>query len=277
MREWGPLEGPNVVFLHGLGLIGPRATGEPAESWAALGFRVLAPDLPGFGGSKAVSREDYLPSRLARLLVGELPERFALVGFSWGGTIGSHLTALEPDRVTALVLVDVGYSAPKPDPPSYDQLLDDARAELGASRFPDADAFLEYARPHFPLRLSDEALLGSMREIAGELVPELTPEVVAAGLRGYHEEPPVLVHEVLRDAAIPILLLVAGKPPNPRRDAEVVAFQRALPTAEILRFPAAGHNVLLDAADEAVPAVGEWLAQRATRRAAGNLDGGAGV
>lgn len=263
IREWGPLEGPNVVFLHGLGLIGPRATGEPAEAWAALGFRVLAPDLPGFGGSKAVSREDYLPSRLAQLLVGELPERFALVGFSWGGTIGSHLTALEPDRVTALGLVDVGYSAPKPDPPSYDQLLDDARAELGASRFADADAFLEYARPRFPERLPDRALLGSLREDGGEFVPELTPEVCAAGLHGYHEEPPVLLHAALRDAAIPILLLVAGKPPNENRDAEVAAFRRALPLADILRFPASGHNVLLDAADEAIPAVGDWLSRHA--------------
>ena len=137
IREWGPPSAPNLVFLHGLGVIGPRATDEPAEAWAALVFRVLAPDLPGFGGSEAVSREDYLPSRLARRLLGELPERFALVGYSWGGTIGAHLTALEPERVTALVLVDVGYSAPKHDPPSYDELLSDARAELGASRFPD--------------------------------------------------------------------------------------------------------------------------------------------
>jgi len=263
IREWGPLESPNVVFLHGLGLIGPRATGEPAELWAALGLRVLAPDLPGFGGSSAVSREDYRPSRLARRLLRELPERFALVGFSWGGTIGSHLTALEPDRVTALVLVDVGYSASKHDPPSYKELLNGARAELGASRFVDADAFLEYARPHFPLRLTDEALLGSMREIAGELVPELTPEVYAAGLRGYHEEPPVLLHEALRNAAIPILLLVAGKPPNENRDAEVDGFRRALPRADILHFPASGHNVLLDAADEAIPAVGDWLSRHA--------------
>ena len=32
-----------LVFLHGLGVIGPNATDEPAEAWAARGFRVLAP------------------------------------------------------------------------------------------------------------------------------------------------------------------------------------------------------------------------------------------
>jgi len=108
-------------------------------------------------------------------------------------------------------------------------------------------------------------------------VPELTPEVVAAGLRGFHEEPPALLHDDLRNAGIPLLLLVAGRPPNEGREDEVAAFQRALPRADILRFPESGHNVLLDAADEAIPAVGEWLGQRAVLPAAGNLDVGSGV
>lgn len=263
IREWGAIDAPNVVFLHGLGVIGPRATDGPAEAWAALGFRVLAPDLPGFGGSRAVSRKDYLPSRLARLLLDGLPDRFTLVGYSWGGTIASHLAALAPERVKALVLVDVGYSEPKQDPPSYAELLEEARAELDASRFPDPAAFLEYARPRFSSRLSDEALLGSVREDRGELVPELTAEVYAAGLHGYHQEPPVELHPALREASIPILLLVAGQPSSEKRDAEVAAFRRAVPTAEVLRFPESGHNVLLDAADEAIPAVGAWLEQRA--------------
>lgn len=263
IRERGRPAAPNVVFLHGLGVIGPRATDEPAEAWAALGFHVLAPDLPGFGGSRPVSRETYLPSRLARVLLAELPQQFALVGYSWGGTIGSHLTALGPERVKALVLVDVGYNAPKQDPPSYEKLLADARAEFGANRFPDAAAFLAYARPRFSERLPDEALLGSLREVDGELVPELTAEVYAAGLHGYHQEPPVELHPALHEASIPILLLVAGKPPNENRDDEVAAFQRALPSADVLLFPESGHNVLLDAADEAIPAVGAWLEQRA--------------
>jgi lipase len=251
------------VFLHGLGVIGPRASDEPAEAWAALGFRVLAPDLPGFGSSRALSRDEYRPSRLARLLLEELPaERFALVGHSWGGTIGTHLTVLAPERVRALVLGDVGYRAPASEPPSYDDLLRNARAEFGANRFSDGASFLEFARAHFSERLSDEALLASLRDDGGALVPELTPEVFAAGMRGYHEEPPVALHDALRDTRIPILLLVAGQPADETRDAEVVAFQRALPDADVLRFPKAGHNVLLDAADEAIPAVGDWLLQR---------------
>ena len=87
VRTWGDANAPIVVFLHGLGVLGPRATDEPAEAWAALGLHVLAPDLPGFGGSAPVPPDEYRPSRLAGLLLDELPERFALVGYSWGGTI----------------------------------------------------------------------------------------------------------------------------------------------------------------------------------------------
>lgn len=261
IRTWGEPDSPVVVFLHGLGVVGPNATDEPAEAWAARGFRVLAPDLPGFGGSPAVTREEYLPSRLARRLLGELPERFSLVGFSWGATIGCHAVALAPERVCALVLVDAGYQSPPAEPPSYDELLESARQELEGSRFPNAAAFLKLVRQHYSARLSDAALLATLREEAGDLVPRLAPEVYAGGFHGFLTEPTPALYGALRESGVPILLLVAGQPASDERAAEVEAFKRAVPKAELRHFPAAGHNVLLDAADEAVPAVGEWLSR----------------
>jgi pimeloyl-ACP methyl ester carboxylesterase len=259
IRGWGEPDGPIVVFLHGLGVLGPRGSDEPAEAWAARGLRILAPDLPGFGGSAAVEPDDYRPSRLAQLLLRDLPERFALVGFSWGGTIGCHIVAHAPERVTALGLVDVGYQNPKPDPASYEELLEKARAENEAMRFPDAEAYLAAARLHFSARITDAQLLASMRDDGGSLVPELTPEVYAAAMHGVEIEPPVALLGAVRDAALPVLLLVAGQPPRDRRAAEVEAFREAVPKAEVRYFLDSGHNVLLDAADEAIPTVGEWL------------------
>ena len=60
-----------------------------------------------------------------------------------------------------------------------------------------------------------------------------------------------------------MLLLVAGQPPSEGRAADVEAFQRTVPRAEVRRFPDAGHSVLTDAADEAIPAVAAWLAEHA--------------
>ncbi|MBA2385365.1 MAG: alpha/beta hydrolase [Actinobacteria bacterium] len=265
-REWGEAAAPVLVFLHGLGVIGPNATDEPAEAWAARGFRVLAPDLPGFGDTPAVTREEYLPSRLARRLLGELPETFSLVGFSWGATIGCHIVALAPERVRALVLVDAGYQSPA-GPPSYDELLASAREELGGSRFPDAAAFLKLVRGHYSPRLSDAALLATLREENGELVPRVSPEVYAAGLHGFHTEPTPPLYGALRGSQTPILLLVAGRSANERQQADLVAFRAALPDADVHLYPDSGHNVLLDAADEAIPAVADWLARRQPRAA----------
>jgi pimeloyl-ACP methyl ester carboxylesterase len=261
-REWGAPEAPVVVFLHGLGALGPLGSDEPAEAWAARGLRVLAPDLPGFGGSAAVAREEYRPSRLARLLLRELPERFVLVGFSWGGTIGCHIAAQAPERVTALALVDVGYQSPKPDPKSYEELLEEARAELEGMRFSDEDAYLAMVRQHVSARITDAQLLALVREDGGSLVPEVTPEVYAGALHGVDLEPPQALHGALSDAGLPVLLLVAGQPALNERAAEVDAFEQAVPKAEVRHFPDAGHNVLLDAADEAIPTVGEWLTRQ---------------
>jgi pimeloyl-ACP methyl ester carboxylesterase len=261
IREWGESAAPTVVFLHGLGVIGPNATEEPAERWAAQGFRVLAPDLPGFGGSAAVSREEYLPSRLARRLLEELPDRFLLVGFSWGGTIGCHLLAQAPKRVRAFVLVDAGYQSPPPDPPSYDEVLESAREELESSRFSNQEEFLKAMREHYSARLSDAAFLAAAREENGDLVPRVAPEVFAGGFHGFHVEATPALYGALRESAVPILLLLAGQSKGPEHQADVEAFRRALPDADIRDFPESGHNVLLDAADEAIPAVAEWLSE----------------
>ncbi len=260
-REWGDTDASVLVFLHGLGVIGPNATEVPAEAWAARGFHVLAPDLPGFGGSPAVTREEYLPSRLAQRVLDELPERFFLVGFSWGATIGCHLVARAPERVRALVLVDAGYQSPPVEPQSYDELLESAREELEGGRFASEQAFLELVRRHYSERLSDAALLATVREEDGYFVPRLAPEVYAAGFHGVAIEPPRAVYGALRESAVPILLLVAGQSKGAEHQADVEAFRQALPEADLRHYPESGHTVLLDAADEAIPTVADWLAE----------------
>jgi pimeloyl-ACP methyl ester carboxylesterase len=83
--------------------------------------------------------------------------------------------------------------------------------------------------------------------------------VDAAAMHGVEIEPPVALLGAVRYAALPVLLLVAGQPPRDERAAEVEAFKAAVPKAEVRCFPDSGHNVLLDAADQSIPTVGEWL------------------
>ena len=218
VSEWDG-GGRPLVFLHGLGPSGPGVVAAAGPIWSGeYGFRVLAPALPGIGGSPAVRREDYLPSRLAARVEAALDEleldRFALVGFSWGGTIGSRI---DPGRLDALVLIDVGYQTYDDEPPTFEALLD----EFAAADFAD-------------------------------------PAVVAAGFHGARAEPPLDALPGVAGAGVPILLLAGAEPLLERRERDLDEFRRLVPTADV-RSIQGGHNLLEDAPDETIRAIGDWL------------------
>ncbi len=96
-----------VVLLHGIAESGCAWT-----EWVpilAAAFRVLRPDLPGFGGSPAPARYDWSPATLAADVVRWLEAlgvRAAhIVGAKYGGTVAMQLAADHPDRVLTLAVV----------------------------------------------------------------------------------------------------------------------------------------------------------------------------
>lgn len=97
---------PAVVLLHG----SPGSNDEVAEIARHLAhrFRVLAPDLPGFGGSdRGVPDYSFLAhAGYVRQLLDSLKIRRAhLVGFSMGGGVILSLADLAPERVASLTLL----------------------------------------------------------------------------------------------------------------------------------------------------------------------------
>ena len=105
--------GSPVLMLHGGG---PGASGVSnySRNIAALArrFRVLVPDLPGYGKSaKALSRTDPFGD-LAESMLGLLDalgvHRAAVVGNSLGGACALRMALHRPDRVSRLVLMGPG-------------------------------------------------------------------------------------------------------------------------------------------------------------------------
>jgi pimeloyl-ACP methyl ester carboxylesterase len=104
-REWDGPEGTTFVLLHGLG--GSHLSWvQVAPGLAGLG-RVLAVDLPGFGRSPKSGR----PTRLMDLrrwldrFLGQLADGpVVLAGNSMGGVVALLEAALEPGRVSGVVL-----------------------------------------------------------------------------------------------------------------------------------------------------------------------------
>jgi pimeloyl-ACP methyl ester carboxylesterase len=98
--------GPPVVLVHGLGS-SHRSWHRVAAAMAAT-HRVLAVDMPGFGGSPAAG-DGFRPVVVAAAIVEALDARgvttFDLVGHSLGGLVSAHLADRHRDRVRRLVLI----------------------------------------------------------------------------------------------------------------------------------------------------------------------------
>lgn len=103
-----------VVFLHGL--CGSAHWWHRNVPVVAKHYRVLLPELVGFGRSPAADR---LPSPaesaslLARWIESMGLGRVHLIGHSMGGQIAIHLAALHPELLDRLVLVDAA-GIPRP-------------------------------------------------------------------------------------------------------------------------------------------------------------------
>lgn len=104
-------EGPVVLLLHGLAA--------SLLTWycnidvlADAGYRVIAPDLPGFGNSDKPGHLDYGPDSAANFVYDFSQElgldRFSLVGNSAGGLIAGLFALKCPEMVARMVLVGSG-------------------------------------------------------------------------------------------------------------------------------------------------------------------------
>ena len=106
-REAGHVDAPVILLLHGY----PTASHMFRDLIPHLAerYRVIAPDLPGFGMTKAPPRGqfDYTFDHLAHVMESFICmlglDRYALYVFDYGAPTGYRLAAAHPERVTAII------------------------------------------------------------------------------------------------------------------------------------------------------------------------------
>lgn len=111
VRELGV--GPPVILLHGFP--------ELAYSWrhqmpalAAAGYRAIAPDMRGYGGTDKPPRvDDYTVQKLIGDVTGLLDaldlDKAAVVGHDWGALLVWQMALLEPDRIACLAALNIPF------------------------------------------------------------------------------------------------------------------------------------------------------------------------
>lgn len=244
IREAGTPRGFPLFLLHGF-------TGD-ATYWSRIaaglpGRRVLAPDLPGHGGTDApFPPEEWRLPRLARAL-GTLLDALGVtaadwVGYSMGGRAALH-AALGPDAVRIRRLVLVGASPGIPDPAERARRADEDRQLAERIVAGGIEAFVD-AWERLPLFAGEARLAGSERAAVRARRLAQDPRGLAAALLafgpGFQED----LGPRLGEVALPTLL-VAGA-----LDAKYVASSSEtasrIPAARASIVEGAGHSVPLE-------------------------------
>jgi pimeloyl-ACP methyl ester carboxylesterase len=106
-REAGPTDAPVVLLLHGF----PTSSFQYRELIPRLAdrYRVIAPDLPGFGFTEVPEKREYkytfdaLANTILAFTDALHLRRYALYVFDYGAPTGFRLAMARPERVTAIV------------------------------------------------------------------------------------------------------------------------------------------------------------------------------
>ena len=106
-REAGPKDAPTILLLHGFPTAGHMFRDLIPQ--LAERFRLVAPDLLGFGQSDMPARSAFtytfenLASVIDRFTEAISLHRFAIYVFDYGAPVGFRLAVGRPDRITAII------------------------------------------------------------------------------------------------------------------------------------------------------------------------------
>ncbi|MFN0021260.1 MAG: alpha/beta fold hydrolase [Pirellulaceae bacterium] len=233
--------GPPLLLVHGFPLDQTMWRGQVSE--LAKSFRVIAPDLRGFGGSSPIAGDNAIVTMaefaddLAALLTAlQIHEPVTFCGLSMGGYIAWQFAARHPEKLARLILCDTKAAADS-------QEAAEGRHKLAAKVLAEgsevaADAML----PKLFSKRSIESQAACVEETR-QVILRTKPQTIAAALRGLAEREDFTAR--LSTLTLPTLILCGAEdvitPPG-----EMRTMAAAIAGAEFAEIPAAGHMAPLE-------------------------------
>ncbi|GAB4479959.1 MAG: alpha/beta fold hydrolase [Anaerolineales bacterium] len=234
---------PTLLLIHGFPL--DSSVFRPFLPYLEPYFRVLTPDLPGFGKSSAapLASLEEIAEALAALLTREAPAGAFVAGHSMGGYLALTLARRAPQRVLGLGLLSTQSAADAP--------------ERAAGRRESAEKVLAQGISSLagtmPAKLSaDPGHINALREV----IARQKAASAAAALQAMAARPDLT--PALTDFPGPIVLLhgLVDVLIPPQRAREMLAAQ---PSAVLRELPGVGHMPVWEAPAESAAALLELL------------------
>lgn len=234
--------GPALVLVHGHPF--DRTMWQPQVEWfSRAGWRVVTPDLRGYGESTVVPGKTTLED-FARDIVGLADqlgiERFVLGGLSMGGQIVLEMVWLFPQRIRGLLLADTSAPAESDAGKRHRNQLADRLLREGVE---------SYAEEVLPRMLASYTIERhpDLAQFVLDMMRGTPAEGAAAALRGRAERPDYV--ELLARIEVPTLVVV-GRDDSFTPISEAQLMYERIPNASLAVIEGAAHMPNLERPDE---------------------------
>jgi haloalkane dehalogenase len=212
-REAGPAHGPVALLVHGF----PQSSymwREVMPALAGAGWRVLAPDLAGFGDSPVdpPGTWEHQVEGLEYFRREHGVERCVPVLHDWGGLIGLRWACEHPDAVTALVISSSGFF---PDGKWHGMAKALRTPEVGEQALAGLDrdgfaAVLAASSSAFDDHALDEYRSGDFEKLAGYRLADLGVPVLLLWGESDEFAPLAAAHRFQRELTDTELVVIEG-------------------------------------------------------------------
>src|SRR5713101_1271591 len=240
-------KGPFLFLFHSL--LSDRASFDAVVPRLSQSFRVVVPELPGFGGSQTVDGGlAAVADRMAEALTDAAGgDDVFVLGNGYGGFIALQMAVRHPDLATKLILADCGAAFSEEGRAAFRNMAAASQAK-GLSAITDV-AMRRLFAPEFQEKHPDR-----MRD-RREAFLRTDPEVFRAACAALAQ---LDLRPELGQVTVPVLVLVgehdeATPPPMSR---ELAA---GLPNARLKVIPGCAHVPQLQSSEIFLDAIGDFL------------------
>ena len=230
-------KGLPLILIHGF--LGSSKMWEPQINFFKDHFRVITPDLPGFGKSNKAKSHNNIQS-IANLLLDCLDEKkidkFYLLGHSMGGMIVQEMAKISGNKIIKLICYSTG---PRGEMPGRFETVDQSRENLKKNG-------LEITAKNIAKTWFVKGEEAEYFDICIEAGKQLSIETVDNALVAFKNWDGV---ETLKNIKNETLIVWGNKDKSYNLD-QVQTLNKNIPNSSLFIFEGCAHNVHLEKPEE---------------------------